>query len=208
MAERWREHVLALARAERAAAAAARRPTGREELLVYQTLVGAWPIEPERLEPYLEKALREAKRNTSWVEPERARGRRASIGFARALYEHEPFLADFDAVRGRGRRRRRALGARAAGAPATSPGVPDIYDGRRAAVPRARRSRQPPARRLMRRRRACSRRAGRAPEPRDAKLFVIREPLALRAAARRPSRARTSRSRRRRARAPSAAATT
>ena len=52
-------------------------PDWTEELFVYQTLVGAWPIEPERLEPYLEKALREAKRNTSWVEPnERVGGAR------------------------------------------------------------------------------------------------------------------------------------
>src|SRR5581483_7702026 len=40
-----------------------------EEYLVWQTLVGAWPIVPTRLEQYLEKALREAKVNTSWIEP-------------------------------------------------------------------------------------------------------------------------------------------
>ena len=33
-----------------------------EEYLVWQTLVGAWPIVPTRLEQYLEKAIREAKR--------------------------------------------------------------------------------------------------------------------------------------------------
>src|SRR5581483_5818012 len=38
-------------------------PDWTEELLVYQTLVGAWPLEQDRLEPYVEKALREAKRN-------------------------------------------------------------------------------------------------------------------------------------------------
>src|SRR5947208_781912 len=43
-----------------------------EEYLVWQTLVGAWPIVPGRLELYLEKALREAKRTTSWLEPDRA----------------------------------------------------------------------------------------------------------------------------------------
>ena len=40
-----------------------------EEYLVWQTLVGAWPIVPHRLEQYLEKALRESKRNTNWIEP-------------------------------------------------------------------------------------------------------------------------------------------
>ena len=41
----------------------------REELLVYQTLAGALPIERERLDGYLEKALREGKVNTNWLTP-------------------------------------------------------------------------------------------------------------------------------------------
>src|SRR5262249_8676663 len=41
----------------------------REELLVYQTLVGALPIERERLDGYLEKALREGKVTTNWLTP-------------------------------------------------------------------------------------------------------------------------------------------
>ena len=40
--------------------------------LVWQTLVGAWPIGPDRLWPYVEKAVREAKRRTSWVDPDDA----------------------------------------------------------------------------------------------------------------------------------------
>src|SRR4051794_5182168 len=43
-------------------------PDPVEEYSIYQNLIGAWPIEPERLEAYVEKALREAKRNTNWVE--------------------------------------------------------------------------------------------------------------------------------------------
>ena len=38
-------------------------------LLAWQSLVGAWPITPERLAGYLEKAAREAKIETSWIEP-------------------------------------------------------------------------------------------------------------------------------------------
>src|SRR5262249_17526843 len=41
------------------------------EYLFYQTLVGAWPIEEERLLGYLEKAVREAKRHTSWTAPQK-----------------------------------------------------------------------------------------------------------------------------------------
>jgi (1->4)-alpha-D-glucan 1-alpha-D-glucosylmutase len=38
-------------------------------LLAWQSLVGAWPITPERLGTYLEKASREAKIATSWTDP-------------------------------------------------------------------------------------------------------------------------------------------
>jgi (1->4)-alpha-D-glucan 1-alpha-D-glucosylmutase len=39
------------------------------QYLVYQTLVGAWPIGRERLHAYVEKAAREAKTHTSWTAP-------------------------------------------------------------------------------------------------------------------------------------------
>jgi (1->4)-alpha-D-glucan 1-alpha-D-glucosylmutase len=70
-------------------------PDWTEELLVYQTLVGAWPLEPERLEAYVEKALREAKRTTSWIEPNEA-WERSVKRFCRALYDHAPFRSDFE----------------------------------------------------------------------------------------------------------------
>lgn len=54
-------------------------PDPTTEYLLYQTLVGAWPLggrqDPEwegfaeRIAAYLHKAVREAKRHTSWVEP-------------------------------------------------------------------------------------------------------------------------------------------
>jgi len=42
-------------------------PSANEEYLVYQTLVGAWPIDAERLSAYVLKTAREAKQNTSWT---------------------------------------------------------------------------------------------------------------------------------------------
>jgi len=42
------------------------------EYLLYQTLVGAWPISTERAVAYMEKAVREAKAHTSWIAPEPA----------------------------------------------------------------------------------------------------------------------------------------
>jgi len=41
-------------------------------LLAWQTLVGAWPIEPERMRDYLRKASKEAKLRTTWNEPDPA----------------------------------------------------------------------------------------------------------------------------------------
>jgi (1->4)-alpha-D-glucan 1-alpha-D-glucosylmutase len=54
-------------------------PDRNEEYLLYQTLVGAWPLDPmddaqyrtfgERIQRYMDKALREAKVHTSWLNP-------------------------------------------------------------------------------------------------------------------------------------------
>jgi (1->4)-alpha-D-glucan 1-alpha-D-glucosylmutase len=54
-------------------------PSANEEYFLYQTLVGAWPLDPMnseehrqfvgRIHAYMEKALREAKVNTSWINP-------------------------------------------------------------------------------------------------------------------------------------------
>ena len=93
--------------------ATAMRPTGPRSCFVYQTLAGAWPIGADRLEPYLEKALREAKRNTSWIEPERGLGGGGQALRAPGCSTHEAFLADFEPFAARDRRRRRAFVASA-----------------------------------------------------------------------------------------------
>ena len=52
-------------------ATAAERPAlldGPTEYLIWQTLVGAWPITADRLHGYLEKAVREAKTHTTWTD--------------------------------------------------------------------------------------------------------------------------------------------
>jgi (1->4)-alpha-D-glucan 1-alpha-D-glucosylmutase len=47
-------------------------PDRHAEYLLYQTLIGAWPIDRERCWQYMLKACREAKINTSWHEPNHA----------------------------------------------------------------------------------------------------------------------------------------
>ena len=60
----------------------ARPPDPPTEYLLWQTLVGAWPIDGDRLAGYLRKAMREAKLTTSWTEPD-SRYEAAVISFAR-----------------------------------------------------------------------------------------------------------------------------
>ena len=79
--------------------AAAARPTPSSSYLIFQTLVGAWPIEPERLEAYMEKALREAKRNTNWIEPDEEYEAAVKAFCARARTTHRAFLRRLRAVR-------------------------------------------------------------------------------------------------------------
>jgi (1->4)-alpha-D-glucan 1-alpha-D-glucosylmutase len=122
MSERWAERV----RRWRELTGGMDDPN--EEYLVWQTLVGAWPIVPSRLELYLEKALREGKRNTNWLHPNERHEARVKR-FVRSLYENQEFLDDFEPF---------AQEVAAAGAHAslgalllrlTSPGLPDIYQG-------------------------------------------------------------------------------
>src|SRR5262249_2923429 len=79
-------------------------------------------------------ALREAKRNTSWLEPnERWEG--DVKRFCRSLYENPGFLADFEpfAAEVADTGRRAALGQLALRL--TSPGVPAIYQGDQLQLP-------------------------------------------------------------------------
>jgi (1->4)-alpha-D-glucan 1-alpha-D-glucosylmutase len=90
--------------------------------LVLQTMVGAWPLTRERLNGYLEKALREGKRRSSWLDPDLDYERRVQE-FAWSLGEAvQLFVA-----------RVASLGSRIALAQTllklTCPGVPDVYQG-------------------------------------------------------------------------------
>jgi (1->4)-alpha-D-glucan 1-alpha-D-glucosylmutase len=93
-----------------------------EGYFALQTLVGAWPIEEERIDEYLEKAFRESKRQTSWLAPDETWERRVKR-WARAKREAAGAFAE----RLRADGERIALGMLAL--KLTCPGVPDIYQG-------------------------------------------------------------------------------
>jgi (1->4)-alpha-D-glucan 1-alpha-D-glucosylmutase len=103
-------------------------PDANEEWLLYQTLVGAWPIDTERVRQFVLKALREAKVHTSWEAPDEAY--EADVGaFAETILGSAEFTDDLAAFA----RRCAAIGARNSLGllvlKLAAPGVPDIYWG-------------------------------------------------------------------------------
>jgi (1->4)-alpha-D-glucan 1-alpha-D-glucosylmutase len=98
------------------------------EYLLYQVLVGAWPLTRDRALAYIEKASREAKTHTSWLAPNEPYDR-ALAGFVEGIFADAVFnrmLADFVAPLvepGRVNSLAQTL------VKLTAPGVPDTYQG-------------------------------------------------------------------------------
>ena len=113
-------------------------PDPNEEIFLYQTLLGAWPLRKdavpefkERVKAYVIKAVKEAKVHTSWIDPN-PDYEHALAGFLDAILNasrQNRFFADFL----RFQRRIAFGGAFNALAQAllkvASPGVPDSYQG-------------------------------------------------------------------------------
>jgi (1->4)-alpha-D-glucan 1-alpha-D-glucosylmutase len=106
------------------------RPDRATEYLLYQTVVGAWPIDGDRLAAFAEKATKEAKLATSWIAPDPAYDA-AARAFARAVVEDADLRADIGRfVSGQRLVERGRVNALAQTALLlTCPGVPDIYQG-------------------------------------------------------------------------------
>src|SRR5947208_1586818 len=119
-------------------------PDANEEYLLYQSLLGSWPLQPngepettatpdysERIQAYMAKALHEAKLNTSWIQPNEEWDT-AMRDFVAKILDPSPrnkFIPAFIRVAKETAR----LGAVNSLAQLllklTSPGVPDIYQG-------------------------------------------------------------------------------
>jgi (1->4)-alpha-D-glucan 1-alpha-D-glucosylmutase len=96
--------------------------------LIWQTLVGAWPITGDRLRAYVEKAAREAKVHTSWVDPDPRYEAGLAAFVDRVLLDGQlaAAIAGFvDAIEPYGR----ANSIVQLGLKLTAPGIPDIYQG-------------------------------------------------------------------------------
>ena len=95
-----------------------------EAYFILQTVVGAWPLTPDRLEQYLEKALREAKVNTNWLDQDHD-WEAGAKAFARSLLEDADVAAYAERLAAAAERA--VLGQTLLRL--TSPGVPDVYQG-------------------------------------------------------------------------------
>src|SRR3989454_6532648 len=132
--EAWRAHVAGwqrLNRRQRTMVDGRAVPGANTEYLIYQTLVGAWPVDLARLREYLLKAVHEAKTHTSWINPD-VRYDEAIVAFAEALLDptrSQAFLDDFTAFQARVAHfgALNALGQTLI--KITAPGVPDFYQG-------------------------------------------------------------------------------
>ena len=119
----------------------ARAPDANDEYLLYQTLIGAWPVERvkgaqldelrERVVNYMLKATKEAKVHTSWVNPNDQYDA-AVEEFVRNILVDDPedeFLTDLAGFRQKVARLGAFNGLSQMLLKLTSPGVPDLYQG-------------------------------------------------------------------------------
>jgi (1->4)-alpha-D-glucan 1-alpha-D-glucosylmutase len=103
-------------------------PDANLEYLLYQTFVGAYPLDRDRAVAYAGKASREAKQHTSWLDPDPAYDA-AVAGWVRAVLADSEFQADLAAfveplvVHGWTASLAQKL------VQLTMPGVPDVYQG-------------------------------------------------------------------------------
>jgi len=105
-------------------------PDRNIEYLMYQTLVGAWPIDVARLTEFLKKAAREGKAHTSWFNPV-AVYEDALTQFASSVMADAQFLGDLETFIGRNQLvpLGRITSLAQTALLLTCPGVPDLYQG-------------------------------------------------------------------------------
>jgi (1->4)-alpha-D-glucan 1-alpha-D-glucosylmutase len=103
-------------------------PDRNTEYFLYQSLIGAWPIEQNRFHAYMEKAVREAKQRTSWTQQSNE-FEDALHSFIDRLYEAPDFLSGMEEfirlilTPGRVNSLAQTL------LKSIAPGVPDTYQG-------------------------------------------------------------------------------
>ena len=99
-----------------------------DALLLWQTMAGAWPLERERCQAYMEKAAREAGLHTTWIDPDPAY-ERAVAGLVERAYADPSLLAELEELVAELAPAGRVKAAGLTLLRLTSPGIPDTYQG-------------------------------------------------------------------------------
>ena len=113
-------------------------PSSNEEVLLYQVMLGAWPLQESEISTFLErlaeftvKALREAKVNSRWRDPDEDY-EQAVIAFLQAIFDDTKskiFLSDFKEFASRIAFYGAINSLCALVLKLCAPGIPDIYQG-------------------------------------------------------------------------------
>jgi (1->4)-alpha-D-glucan 1-alpha-D-glucosylmutase len=111
-------------------------PTRNDQYLIYQTLLGAWPIDgnidqtfADRIHAYLAKAFKEAKVNTAWTAPNQAYESAVVKFVNNLLAEGSTFRQEFEPFQKRVSHFGLLNSLSQTLVRLTAPGVPDTYQG-------------------------------------------------------------------------------
>lgn len=116
-------------------------PDANEEYLLYQILMGTWPLESletgcdavyvKRIQQYMEKAIKEAKVHSSWMNPHTLYDQRISLFISKILDKetNEAFIQDLTAFIKKWVPYGLLNSLSQTIIKLTSPGIPDIYQG-------------------------------------------------------------------------------
>ncbi|MHB1700252.1 MAG: malto-oligosyltrehalose synthase [Acidobacteriaceae bacterium] len=127
MAVRWRSALRRFSRTN-AQFRSGKFPDRNAEYLYYQTLIGAWPLTPDRAAAYMLKAARESKQHTSWTAGN-AEYEAALQSFIHGTLQHQPFLQAAQEIVDRVMVPGRINSLAQTLLKHTAPGVPDQYQG-------------------------------------------------------------------------------
>jgi (1->4)-alpha-D-glucan 1-alpha-D-glucosylmutase len=109
-------------------------PDSNEEYLLYQTLLGTWPfngideVYVKRVQSYMEKAIKEAKVNNSWINPNESYDEAVKL-FIQKVCEDRQFLESFAPFSSKIAEWGMLNSLSQLVLKLTSPGIPDIYQG-------------------------------------------------------------------------------
>jgi (1->4)-alpha-D-glucan 1-alpha-D-glucosylmutase len=126
--EAWRAAVTEWQQAAAPYRSAAGWPDPETEYLLWQTLVGTWPISAARLTEYLLKASREAKRHTTWTD-QNSDYEQALTAFATSVLADDTIAASVAAFVDSLRPWADVATLTTKLLALTLPGVPDVYQG-------------------------------------------------------------------------------